>query len=68
MKQQTPESILGDFLNDTCNRYLNALDDLGIVDKKARHKKTDEILKMKNSLLDEWTPFFAEKLGLTDKK
>jgi len=47
---------------------MNALIELGVVDKKAAAQKTDEILKTRNALLDEWTPFFAERLGLTEKE
>jgi len=56
------ESYLGGWLNDTCNRYLNALDDLGVVNNRQRSKMHAEILDLKNRLLDKWIPFYAEQV------
>jgi len=56
------ESYIGGWLNDTCNRYLNALDDLGVVDRKRRSKMQAEILDLKNRILDEWIPFYVEQV------
>jgi len=68
MTNKNLQAQLDGYLTDTCNRYMNALIELGVVDKKAAAQKTDEILKTRNALLDEWTPFFAERLGLTEKE
>ena len=50
-------------LTDTCNRYLNAVDELGVVDRRARAKFSSEILSRRNELLDKWVPFYAEHIA-----
>ena len=54
------ESHLDMWMTDTCNRYLNILADLGVVDKKKASKLAKEILEKRNEMLDEYVPFFVE--------
>ncbi len=40
MKREVLQSYLDGWLTDTCNRYLNLVDDMGVVDRKKRAKKS----------------------------
>ncbi len=63
MKHEALQSYLDGWLADTCNRYLNLVDEMGVIDRKKRAKKSDEILKARNALLDQWAPFYAKQLS-----
>ena len=63
MKPETIRGYLDLALTDTCNRYLNIAEEMGVVDRKKRSKKSDEILKARNALLDQWVPFYAAHMA-----
>ncbi|KZN70396.1 hypothetical protein [Pseudoalteromonas luteoviolacea] len=55
------ESHLDMWMTDTCNRYLNVLTELGVVDKKKVSKLSKQILGKRNEMLDEYIPIFIEE-------
>jgi hypothetical protein len=66
-----PETIIGyldSSLTDMLNRYLNLLDDMGIVHRKKREKKLDEVLATRNTLLEHWVPIYAKHVAELAKK
>jgi hypothetical protein len=63
MQPQDLHFILDSMLTDTCNRYLNLVDELGVIDQKKRQQKQAAILATGNALLDEWVPFYAKQLA-----
>jgi hypothetical protein len=65
-KEELKQAIDG-CITDACNRYLNALEDIGVVDKRARAKKNDAILKIRNDLLDEYMPWYVKRIAMTMK-
>ena len=53
---------LGFWLGDTCNRYLNSLLEIGILDESKIAENKKNILEAKEALLAEWTPKYWEYL------
>jgi hypothetical protein len=56
MNEDKIRQHLGFWLGDTCNRYLNALRDVGVVDEKKLSQRQQQVLDAKGDLLDEWAP------------
>ncbi len=56
MNEKKIRQHLGFWLGDTCNRYLSALHDIGVVDDKKLAEHKQEVLDAKGDILDEWTP------------
>lgn len=48
------------WMTDTCNRYLHALTDLGVVDKRKLKTLSSKVVEKRNEMLDEYVPFFTE--------
>ena len=63
MKPEVFKGYLDLALTDTCNRYLNLVDGLGVIDGKKRTKKSKDILAARDALLDQWVPFYAKHLA-----
>ncbi len=58
MNEDKIRQHLSFWLGDTCNRYLNALRDVGVVDEKKLTKRKQQVLDAKGDLIDEWTPHY----------
>ncbi len=63
MTQDQLQRYLDERLTDLCNRYLNAVDDLGVINRGKRAKIMQDILKARNALLDHWVPIYAADLS-----
>ncbi|QIF00863.1 hypothetical protein [Roseimicrobium sp. ORNL1] len=63
MNVEELQRTLDMYMCDTCNRYLGVLEDMGVVDRKMRDAKSEDILKKRNELLDKWVPFYADQLA-----
>ena len=61
MKEDLKTAIDG-CITDACNRYLNALDEHGLV-KKARRTDERAILEVRNQVLSEWLPSYVARVA-----